>query len=168
MADIVDSKTRSRMMSGIQAKNTKPEMLIRKALHMQGFRFRLHDKNLPGSPDIVLRRYNAVIFVNGCFWHRHGCNLFKWPSENRDFWTTKINRNAEQDMFARKSLLTLGWRVLVVWECTLKGKAKLPFDSLIAKIEAWILSDKTTGEFAGIANLKEGLKIASRKSSRRS
>lgn len=168
MVDIVDSETRSRMMSGIRAKNTKPEMLIRKALHMQGFRFRLHVRDLPGRPDIVLRRYNTVIFVNGCFWHRHGCNLFKWPSENRDFWTAKINRNAKQDMFAQKSLLQLGWRVLVVWECALKGKTKLPFDKLISRIETWILSDRTTGEFAGTANLKGGLKIATRKSSRQS
>ncbi|MBM3575874.1 MAG: DNA mismatch endonuclease Vsr [Alphaproteobacteria bacterium] len=156
MVDIVDSKTRSKMMSGIRAKNTKPEILIRKALHKQGFRFRLHDKNLPGNPDIVLRRYNVVIFINGCFWHRHNCVLFKWPSENRDFWTKKINRNAKNDTSAQKSLLQLGWRVLVVWECSLKGKAKLPFDKLISKIEAWIKSGKTTGEFAGKAISKGG------------
>jgi DNA mismatch endonuclease (patch repair protein) len=97
MTDIVDSKTRSRMMSGIKGKNTKPEILIRSLLHRNGFRFRIHEKNLPGKPDIVLKRYQAVIFVHGCFWHRHLCHLFKWPKTRPDFWRDKINKNVIND-----------------------------------------------------------------------
>ena len=93
MADVVDRKTRSRMMSGIRGKNTRPELLIRKGLHARGFRFRLHDKRLPGKPDLVLPKYSAVIFVHGCFWHGHDCHLFKWPQSRREFWRKKITRN---------------------------------------------------------------------------
>ena len=97
MADIVDKKTRSKMMAGIKGKNTKPEMLIRKALFAKGLRYRLHDKNLPGKPDLVFPKYKAVIFVQGCFWHGHDCHLFKWPTSNKEYWRNKINRNREVD-----------------------------------------------------------------------
>ena len=97
MTDVVNKQTRSRMMSGIKSKNTKPELIIRKALFKKGFRFKLHDKSLPGKPDLVLPKYDAVIFIHGCFWHQHNCHLFKWPSTRPEFWETKIHRNVEVD-----------------------------------------------------------------------
>lgn len=117
MADIVDSKTRSRMMSGIRSRNTKPEMKIRKILHKNGFRFRLHVRELPGKPDIVLPRYRAVIFVHGCFWHGHDCHVFRIPSTNTEFWKNKIERNRKNDCVSCGKLLESGWRICVVWEC---------------------------------------------------
>ncbi len=124
MADVVDSATRSRMMSGIRGRNTKPEILIRSLLHRHGFRFRLHARDLPGKPDIVLPRYHAVIFVHGCFWHGHDCPLFKWPGTRPDFWRDKIGRNRAKDHKARESLLASGWRVGIVWECAIRGAGK--------------------------------------------
>jgi DNA mismatch endonuclease (patch repair protein) len=111
MTDVVDAITRSRMMSGIRGKNTKPEKLVRSLLHRQGFRFRLHVSNLPGKPDIVLPRYNAVIFVHGCFWHRHACRFFKWPQTRPDFWREKIARNCSNDLKSRRALKKEGWRI---------------------------------------------------------
>ena len=120
MADIVNSMTRSRMMAGIKGKNTKPEILVRKALHAQGYRFRLHDKRLPGRPDIVLRKYKTVIFVHGCFWHKHDCKHFKWPKTRPDFWRKKIEGNVARDKRHQQELQELGWNVKVVWECELQ------------------------------------------------
>ena len=97
MVDVVDTATRSRMMAGIRGTNTKPELLLRKGLHAQGFRFRLHSTGLPGKPDIVLPRHHAVVFAHGCFWHGHNCHLFKWPSTRPEFWQAKIERNREVD-----------------------------------------------------------------------
>ena len=118
MADIVDKQTRSRMMSGIRSRNTRPEMLIRRGLHALGFRFRLHDRTLPGKPDLVFRKHHAVIMVNGCFWHRHkGCKFATTPKTNRDFWTDKFRRNVERDRRTKRQLQDQGLRVLVIWEC---------------------------------------------------
>ena len=122
MIDVVDEATRSRMMSGIRGRNTQPEILIRSLLHRHGFRFRLHARDLPGKPDIVLPRYHAVVFVHGCFWHGHDCPLFKWPGTRPDFWREKIGRNQVNDNRAREALLANGWRVGVVWECALRSK----------------------------------------------
>src|SRR4051812_15356860 len=107
------------MMSGIRGKNTKPEKVLRQLLHARGFRFRLHAR-LPGHPDIVLPKWNAVIFVHGCFWHRHECAIFKWPSTRPEFWRAKINGNAERDKRNEISLVEDGWRVGMVWECSLR------------------------------------------------
>ena len=115
MVDVVDRKTRSRMMSGIRGKNTRPELLIRKGLHARGFRFRLHDKRLPGKPDLVLPKYSAVIFVHGCFWHGHDCHLFKWPQSRREFWRKKITRNKVKDAESYVSLKKEGWYILTIW-----------------------------------------------------
>lgn len=109
-------------MSGIRGKNTKPELAVRKALFAQGFRYRLHVKNLPGKPDIVLPKYRTVIFVHGCFWHGHNCRLFRIPSSNRAFWRAKIRRNQENDRKAVGALRKGGWRVISVWECGLRGR----------------------------------------------
>ena len=122
MSDIVDPLTRSRMMSGIRGKDTKPELAVRRALHRAGYRFRLHRKDLPGRPDIVLPKYHAVIFVHGCFWHGHGCRHFKIPKTRTDFWLDKIMANAKRDRLNAESLRAAGWSVLIVWECEINDK----------------------------------------------
>jgi DNA mismatch endonuclease (patch repair protein) len=124
MADIVDSATRSRMMAGIKGKNTRPELIVRRFLHSEGFRYRLHDGKLPGKPDIVLPKYKLVIFVHGCFWHRHqGCRYATSPEKNREKWQEKFRGNLERDQKQIKQLLEQGWRVVVIWECALNGPA---------------------------------------------
>jgi len=138
MTDIVDKKTRSRMMSGIQGKNTKPEVMVRKALFADGFRYRLHDKQLPGKPDLVFPKYRAVILINGCFWHLHGCHLFKWPSSRPEFWKHKLESNRERDLRNMEQLRQQGWRVLVIWQCALKGKQRLPFEQVIQLTSDWL------------------------------
>lgn len=118
MTDIVNKATRSRMMSGIRGKDTKPEMIVRRFLHHAGFRYRLHMKDLPGKPDIVLPKYRTVIFVHGCFWHRHpGCPLAATPKSNEKFWRDKLDGNVERDQRNVSALEDVGWRVFVVWEC---------------------------------------------------
>jgi len=149
MADVVDHKTRSRMMSGIRGKNTKPELRIRSLLHRHGFRFRIHVDSLPGKPDIVLKRYRAAIFVHGCFWHAHHCHLFKLPSTRTEFWRTKIERNRERDAVNIKALKDSGWRVLTIWECSLKGRTRLEESELAKKIIDWILGRVTDCEITG-------------------
>ncbi|WP_339856682.1 very short patch repair endonuclease [Pseudohongiella acticola] len=133
MSDIVSRQKRSEMMSGIKGKNTKPEMLVRKALHRKGFRFRLHRRDLPGKPDIVLGKYRTVVFVNGCFWHGHDCHLFKWPKSNPDFWVKKINDTVARDRSCRDSLEKAGWNVITVWECSLRN---LPNDDINDALDA--------------------------------
>jgi DNA mismatch endonuclease (patch repair protein) len=116
--DIVDSATRSRMMSGIRGLNTRPELRVRRYLHARGIRYRLHKKGLPGRPDIVLGRYRTVVFVHGCFWHRHeGCRFATRPDTNADFWRVKFGQNVERDQRKERELRDLGWRVEIVWEC---------------------------------------------------
>ena len=118
MTDIVDKKTRSRMMSGIRGRNTRPELAVRKALSAAGFRYRLHSKLLPGKPDIVLPKLRYAIFVHGCFWHRHsGCKFAYTPKSNPEFWLNKFDSNVRRDKVVRSALRRAGWRVLVVWEC---------------------------------------------------
>ena len=119
--DTVDPKKRSEIMSHIRGKNTKPELLIRSLLHRSGFRFRIHRRDLPGNPDIVLPKYKTVIFVHGCFWHGHDCKRgARLPKTNRDYWETKITRNRERDQQHDEELRRKGWRILVVWECQTK------------------------------------------------
>lgn len=119
--DIVDGQTRSRMMAGIRGKDTRPELALRRALHARGFRYRLHAKNLPGTPDLVLRRYRAAIFVHGCFWHRHeGCRYTTTPSTRPEFWLEKFAANIARDRSTRTVLLSEEWRVATVWECALR------------------------------------------------
>lgn len=124
MTDVYDKETRSHVMSSIRAKDTKPEKFVRSLLHQHGYRFRLHRRDLPGSPDVVLPKYNSVIFVHGCFWHQHpGCNLSKRPKSNIDYWHKKLARNVERDKENIAKLEENGWEVLVIWECeTSKSK----------------------------------------------
>lgn len=139
MADVVTPRKRSEMMSGIRNKNTKPEIIIRSGLFKRGFRFRVNLAKLPGKPDIVLSKYKAVIFVNGCFWHGHGCSIFKWPSSRVDFWRQKIEDNRKRDVDILGALKIQGWRTLVVWECATKGKGKWLTEKLIDSIANWVI-----------------------------
>ena len=141
MTDVFDARKRSEIMASISGKDTKPELMLRKALHRIGYRYRIHDRSLPGKPDIVFRRFNAVVFVHGCFWHGHDCPLFRMPSSNEQYWKEKINNNRRRDAQVNSQLLEKGWRILTVWECSLKGKTRLNFDSLISAIEAWLISE---------------------------
>ncbi len=121
MVDIVSSEVRSRMMSAIRGKDTLPEMSVRRYLHARGFRYRLHDKNLPGVPDLVFPRYRTVIFVHGCYWHRHsGCQYATLPATSTEFWKRKFNKNVARDRIVVQQLLAAGWKVIVVWECGLR------------------------------------------------
>ena len=122
MADNHSKEVRSMNMSHIRSKNSKPEELVRKYLFSKGFRYRKNVKALPGCPDIVLPKYKTVIFVNGCFWHKHDCPRFVWPSSNEEYWRPKIMGNVERDKRNADELQKLGWKVLVVWECELKKK----------------------------------------------
>lgn len=146
MADIVDKQTRSRMMAGIRGRNTKPELVVRQALHAKGFRYRLHRKDLAGKPDITLPRYNAVIFVNGCFWHCHNCHLFQWPRTRAKFWRTKILANQARDRKKINILLGQGWRVFVLWECSIKGTQGDSLVSVIDGLSSWITGNSCFGE----------------------
>ena len=129
-------------MSGIRGKDTIPELLIRKALFAKGFRYRLHDRRLPGKPDLVFPKYDAVIFIHGCFWHGHDCHLFKWPSTRPEFWKNKINRNREVDERNYKKINEDGWRILTFWECAIKGKTRLSLEKIVDASEKWLKEGK--------------------------
>lgn len=136
MPEKISQETRSRMMSGIRGRDTKPELLVRQYLHSAGFRFRLFRKDLPGRPDVVLPRWKVVIFVHGCFWHGHqGCALFRVPKTRTEFWTDKISRNSERDAVAIQKLLDQQWRVAVVWECALRADASGTLHALVEFIQ---------------------------------
>lgn len=136
MTDVHDSTTRSYNMSRIGAKDTKPELMVRKFLHAKGFRYRLNDKKLPGKPDIVLPKHHTVIFIHGCFWHGHeNCHYFVVPKTRTDWWMDKIGQTKQRDALTQNELLQKGWKVIVVWECQLKsGKATQTLSQLISEI----------------------------------
>ena len=137
MTDVHSKETRSYNMSKIKGKDTKPELLVRKFLHKNRFRYRLHVKDLPGKPDIVLPKYKTVIFVNGCFWHGHeGCQYYVVPKTRTDWWLNKINGNIVKDKLDKQSLLALGWNVIEVWECELKKKLQNEtLETLLSRIK---------------------------------
>ena len=144
MTDTVSSAKRSEMMAGIKGKDTRPEIFLRRILHREGLRFRLHRKDLPGKPDIVLPRYKTAIFVNGCFWHGHeNCKHFRLPKSRTEFWEAKIRSNVERDERTWGQLYEAGWNVIVIWECSLPPKSKKfiqnEFSALIEKIKSNIL-----------------------------
>lgn len=125
MADTMTREQRSKCMSAIRSKDTKPEMLVRRYLHGMGWRYGLHNKKLPGCPDIVMRRFKTVIFINGCFWHGHeNCRIYRRPKSNTDYWQAKILRNKARDDKNINELHKLGWRVIVIWECELRTKVQ--------------------------------------------
>jgi DNA mismatch endonuclease (patch repair protein) len=137
--DTVDRETRSKIMGSVRQRNTGPELRLRKALHRIGFRYRLNDRNLPGSPDIVFPKYRAVIFVHGCYWHRHGCKYTSTPTTRRDFWLAKFKANIERDKENVHGLGEAGWRVLVIWECATKKIEIEKTGQLISMVSEWIL-----------------------------
>ena len=153
MADIVTPSKRSQMMAGIGGKNTKPEILVRKELHRRGFRFRLHTRDLPGRPDIVLAKFKAVIFVHGCFWHGHNCHLFKWPKQNEAFWLEKISANKRRDDLNRQKLRQAGWRVAEVWECSLRGKERLCPTVIGDRLSKWLITDEPVLNLEGPSSI---------------
>jgi DNA mismatch endonuclease (patch repair protein) len=138
LGDIVSPAVRSRMMAGIRTADTKPEMVIRRALHARGYRYRLHVRSLPGTPDLAFPSRRAVIFVHGCFWHGHDCHLFRLPSTRTEFWRAKINRNRENDKSSIERLSGAGWRSCTIWECALKGRNKIPVDQLADRVCHWL------------------------------
>lgn len=138
--DTVSSATRSRIMASVGQKNTGAEIVLRKALHRRGLRYKLHDRRLPGSPDLVLPRFKAVVFVHGCYWHSHGCYRSTVPKTRKAFWTTKFAANRRRDAKKRLELLHSGWRVLILWECTLVGKTATPIERLSERIDRWLYS----------------------------
>ena len=144
MVDVLSEKQRQYNMSRIRGRNTKPEMVIRRGLHARGFRFRLHVRELPGRPDLVFRRYSAVVLVNGCFWHGHGCDMFRWPRTRESFWREKIEKNRERDVGCLVALRRRGWRVLRVWECALRGPGRLDLDDLVAACATFLLDSEVS------------------------
>ncbi|WP_372922379.1 very short patch repair endonuclease [Roseovarius sp.] len=141
MTDIVDQQTRSRMMAGIKGKNTKPELALRRALHARGFRYRLHSTKVHGRPDLVLPKHRAVVFVHGCFWHRHeGCRYATTPSTRQEFWQRKFVANVARDAAVRRRLLEDGWRVATVWECALRKPDQITAST--ERLSAWLQSDE--------------------------
>jgi DNA mismatch endonuclease (patch repair protein) len=141
MVDIVNPKVRSQMMAGIRGRNTKPEMRVRQALHRRGFRFALTDAHLPGRPDVVLTRWKVAVFVHGCFWHWHGCSLSKLPGSNSQFWERKLAGNVDRDQLAVLMLVSMGWRVVTIWECALRSaKARASFEAEMDRLAVWIRS----------------------------
>lgn len=141
MADIVDSQTRSRMMSGIRGKDTRPELALRRALHARGFRYRLHARAITGRPDLVLKKYRAIIFVNGCFWHRHeGCRLATTPATRPEFWADKFAANVARDRSVQESLMADGWRVATIWECALRKPHMV--NKAAGLVGNWLLSEE--------------------------
>lgn len=140
MTDIVDFTTRSRMMSGIRSRNTQPEMILRKALHARGFRYRLHGSTLPGKPDLIFPKYQAVCFVHGCFWHRHPrCRFATTPATRTEFWKAKFMDNIARDRNRIALLRKHGWRVAIVWECSLRNNRT---SQTIERFASWLGSRK--------------------------
>lgn len=135
MADNHTKEIRSYNMSQIRAVNSKPEILVRKYLFSQGFRYRINDKRYPGKPDIVLPKYKTVIFVNGCFWHKHDCGRFVWPKSNTEYWNNKITRNVDRDADNYDKLKKMGWNIIILWECQLEKDAKTTLCDLEAQLK---------------------------------
>ena len=139
MADVHDPATRRRNMAAIRSRDTAPELKLRKELHGLGYRYRLHVKGLPGRPDIVLPRHRAIVFVHGCFFHMHQCHAFKWPKTRAEFWRQKISANAARDKTTEATLVEQGWRVGIVWECSLRK----PRNDVAARLSKWLRLNRT-------------------------
>lgn len=150
MTDVHTPALRSKNMRAIRSKNTQPEILIRKLLFASGFRFRLHVNTLPGAPDIVLPKHKVAIFVHGCFWHGHNCPLFRLPQTRQEFWQTKIGLNRDRDLRDVGALQSAGWRVLVVWECALKGRGRREAADLRDRLSDWIRGETDSPAFGEV------------------
>jgi DNA mismatch endonuclease (patch repair protein) len=149
MADVLTQEQRRLNMSRIRGKNTNPELQVRKLLYAEGYRFRLHRRDLPGSPDIVLPKYHVCIFIHGCFWHGHTCVLFKLPNTRQEFWARKIGGNRNRDAIAVQSLLELGWRVLTIWECAMRGPGRMNHDAFTDDCAAFLKAEERRKELTG-------------------
>lgn len=150
MTDVVDRETRSRMMAGIRGRDTRPEIALRRALHARGLRYRLHGAGLPGRPDLVLARHRAVVFVHGCFWHRHReCRYATTPATREAFWAAKFQANVARDKKVEAELLAMDWRVGIVWECALRRSATTERTADV--VEAWIRGDGALLDHGGDA-----------------
>lgn len=137
-------------MSGIKGQNTKPELIIRRALHARGFRYRLHAADFPGKPDMLFPRYRAAVFVHGCFWHGHDCKLFKVPSTRVEFWLAKIAANRTRDAEVARQTAQRDWRHLVIWECAIRGSDSIGLDQTVEKTRAWLQSDRDVCEIRSV------------------
>jgi DNA mismatch endonuclease (patch repair protein) len=149
MTDVHSPEARRRNMAAIRANNTRPELIVRKALHALGYRFRLHVRSLPGRPDIVLAKHRAVIFINGCFFHGHHCSYFRWPATRAQFWRSKIAGNRERDIRNVSDLQRRGWRVLTVWECALRGPRSQRLRALEFSAD-WLRGTEKRGEISEV------------------
>ena len=150
MADVLTKEQRQLNMTRIRGRDTIPELLLRRGLHGLGLRFRLYRKDLPGKPDLVFPRHRAVILVHGCFWHWHNCPLFKWPATRATFWRQKIERNRKRDQASVDRLIRDGWRVLIVWECALRGSGKRDVGDCLRHCERFVKGrEQTFGELSG-------------------
>ncbi len=152
MADVLTPEQRSYNMSRIRNRDTKPEEMVRKYLFSHGFRYRKNDTGLPGKPDIVLPKYKTVIFVNGCFWHKHeGCKYFVWPKDNKEFWKEKITRNVTRDQENYNKLQDMGWNIIIIWECELKSKTReLTLNRLLVSLTRKLGIDETESQLTGL------------------
>jgi DNA mismatch endonuclease (patch repair protein) len=151
MTDIMTAEQRAALMAKIRAKNTVPEITVRRILHGMGFRFRLHDARLPGKPDVVLPRHRTVVLVHGCFWHGHDCHLFRVPKSRAEWWRDKIDANRRRDTVVLAQLVDLGWRIVIVRECALKGRTRLALDALATALaEAIFSSFPTVTDIRGV------------------
>ncbi|MCC6156583.1 MAG: DNA mismatch endonuclease Vsr [Deltaproteobacteria bacterium] len=149
MADILDRASRSRLMSGIRSKNTRIEISLRRGLHARGFRYRLHDPKIPGRPDLAFPKYGATVFINGCFWHGHDCELYRLPKTRTEFWRKNIETNVQRDHRVKTELAKLGWRQFVIWECSIRGTGRRDFDAVIDNVAAWLRSVRHFGQIRG-------------------
>jgi DNA mismatch endonuclease (patch repair protein) len=152
MTDVHTLEQRTYNMSRIKSKNTRPELEIRKLLYKRGFRYRLHRKELPGKPDLVFPKHKAVIFINGCFWHHHDCRLFKIPETRKAWWEKKLTKNKKRDKKNLSHLLHNGWRVMVIWECSFRGKKKIDSDKIlqiVGIISKWLKGNRALKEIRG-------------------
>ena len=136
-------------MSGIRSTNTRPELVIRKALHRRGFRYRLHSSTVAGKPDIVLPAHNATVFVHGCFWHGHDCPYYRQPGTRPEFWAAKIDTNRARDQRVSVLLKEAGWRRLIIWECAIRGQPQDVVEKVVDRAAKWIKSRSREGEIRG-------------------
>lgn len=150
MADVLTPEQRRLNMSRIRGRDTKPEMLVRRGLHARGLRYRLQDRKLPGRPDLVFPKYRVVILVHGCFWHGHHCPLFRLPATRPEFWAAKIASNQKRDERSHEALQVMGWRILTIWECSLKGPGRWPIELLLDTCTEFIHSKKYTQQISGL------------------
>jgi DNA mismatch endonuclease, patch repair protein len=150
--DVLTPAQRQLNMSRIRSRDTQPELLIRRGLHAHGFRFRLHKRQLPGRPDLVLARYRTVVFVNGCFWHSHGCHISRMPETRREYWQPKLDRTMQRDRDAIRALQSAGWRIVLVWECALRGRTRLAAGDAVTQVADFIRAG--TGSLLSVSGVE--------------